>query len=194
MVQCRFSQQVWTLIYKVLNLKIVWMGSTLTTCFKVWLRQCPTRSLFLSLICWQLWLERNEVIFENDCSSIFLVLHRNLICLGKSLTLQHPSFPLHTPSVLKEGIPTGWFDRAAQLHGQLSGARGVIRINKHTVFKWTFNCGLGTNTRVELLGVWALLTLASRLHILDLQVFGNSRIIIDWLNKKGNLQVIKLEC
>jgi hypothetical protein len=32
------------------------------------------------------------------------------------------------------------------------------------------------------------------LHILDLQVFGDSRIIIDWLNKKGNLQVITLEC
>jgi hypothetical protein len=33
-----------------------------------------------------------------------------------------------------------------------------------------------------------------RLHILDLQVFGDSRIIIDWLNQKGKLQVISLEC
>jgi hypothetical protein len=39
-----------------------------------------------------------------------------------------------------------------------------------------------------------MLTLATRLHIVDLQVFGDSRIIIDWLNGKGKLQVNALEC
>jgi ribonuclease HI len=81
--------------------------------------------------------------------------------------------------VLKEGVPAGWFDRATQIHGQLSGAGGVISIDEHTEYMWMFNCGLGTNTRAELLGVWELLTLASRLHLHDLQVFGDSRIVID---------------
>jgi len=80
-----------------------------------------------------------------------------------------------------------WFDGVAQSNGQLSGAGGLITTNENTVYKWTFNCGLGTNTREEIHGVWATLTLASRLHIVDLQVFGDSKIIIDWLNDKGNL-------
>jgi hypothetical protein len=59
---------------------------------------------------------------------------------------------------------------------------GVIRVNSHTKYKWLLNCGQGTNTREIFLGVWALLFLALRLHIYDLQVVGDSKIIIDQLN------------
>jgi ribonuclease HI len=96
--------------------------------------------------------------------------------------------------VLKEGVPIGWFDGVAQVRGQISGAGGVIKINSHTEYRWMLNCGPGTNTRAEFLGVWALLTLASRLHLQDLQVFGDSKIVIDWLNHKCVLQVLNLEC
>jgi hypothetical protein len=43
------------------------------------------------------------------------------------------------------------------------------------------------------MGVWALLTLASRLFIYDLHVKGDSMIVINWLREKGRLQVISLE-
>jgi ribonuclease HI len=68
----------------------------------------------------------------------------------------------------------------------------VIRINDKYVYKWTYNCGPGTNTRAELLGVWATLSLTTRLNIDVLQVFGDSKIVIDWLNSRGKLQVISL--
>jgi hypothetical protein len=51
---------------------------------------------------------------------------------------------------------------------------------------------MGTNTREELLGVWASLTLAHRLGIEQLQVLGDSKTVIDWLNFKSNLQVSSL--
>jgi ribonuclease HI len=96
--------------------------------------------------------------------------------------------------VLKEGLPTRWFDGAAQIRGQLSGVGGVIMIDEHTEYRWMFNCGLGMNPRAELLGIWALLTLASSLHLQDLQVFGDSMIVIDRLNQKDILQVLNLDC
>jgi ribonuclease HI len=70
----------------------------------------------------------------------------------------------------------------------------VIKINDHSTYRWTLNCGNGTNTRAELLGVWASLTLASRLSITDFLVLGDSKIVIDWLNRKGALQVVTLDC
>jgi ribonuclease HI len=88
----------------------------------------------------------------------------------------------------------GWFDGAALSNGLQSGAGGMIKINDNTIYKWTFNCGPGTNTRAELLGVWETLFLATRLHITDLQVIRDSKIIIDWCNGKGRLQVITLDC
>jgi len=50
----------------------------------------------------------------------------------------------------------GWFDGAAQKNGQYSGVGGVVRVSDHQSYKWTFSCGLGTNTREELLGIWAI--------------------------------------
>jgi ribonuclease HI len=52
----------------------------------------------------------------------------------------------------------------------------------------------GTNTRAELLGAWALLTLANRLSLQSIHIMGDSKIIIDWLRGKGRLQVISLDC
>jgi ribonuclease HI len=68
----------------------------------------------------------------------------------------------------------------------------LIRITKNSFYKWTFNCGPGTNTRAELLGAWATLYLASRLHIESLQILRDSRTIIEWLNNMGDLQAISL--
>jgi len=92
-----------------------------------------------------------------------------------------------------EGL-TGWFDGATTTFGNCSGAGGILKITDHKIFKWTINCGPGTNTRAELLGAWALLTLASRFAISELLVKGDLNIVIDWLQGKGSLQVLTLEC
>jgi hypothetical protein len=45
-----------------------------------------------------------------------------------------------------------WFDGVAQENGNLSGVGGIIKISRNTIYRWTFNCGMGSNTRAELLG------------------------------------------
>lgn len=56
------------------------------------------------------------------------------------------------------------------------------------------NCGPGSNTKAELLGIWALLTLTNSLNIYDLQMFGDSRTVNDCLNHNCALQVCDLIC
>jgi ribonuclease HI len=91
------------------------------------------------------------------------------------------------------GDMMGWFDGTTQKHGQLSNAGGAIRCTDHLSYKWTFNCGEGTNTRAKLLGVWDTLIVASRLDLKHIKVLGDSQIIIDWLNNKGKLRVLALD-
>jgi ribonuclease HI len=79
-----------------------------------------------------------------------------------------------------------WFDGAAQQNGKLSGVGGVIKINEQTEYRWTLNCGSGTNSKAELMGAWATLILASRLSVSDIHVLGDSKIVIDWLNRERN--------
>jgi len=114
--------------------------------------------------------------------------------LGNSQVHKLPSLPQRTPPFPKEGRPTGWFDGVALERGQISGAGRVIKLNPDTEFRWMLNSGSSMNNRVDLLGVWDLLNLASRLHLLDLKVFGDSRIVIDWLNQNCVLHVLNLAC
>jgi ribonuclease HI len=94
--------------------------------------------------------------------------------------------------VISEGLPTGWFDGAAHSNGLNCGAGGLIRVSKNSCYCWTLNCGPDTNTKAELMGAWASLLLATRLNLFDFQLLGDSKIVIDWLNSKGKLQVSSL--
>jgi ribonuclease HI len=68
----------------------------------------------------------------------------------------------------------------------------MIKASTTSIYRWTLCCGPGTNTRAELLGAWATLLLASRLNIDRLHLIGDSKLIINWLNQKGNLHTITL--
>jgi ribonuclease HI len=62
-----------------------------------------------------------------------------------------------------------------------------------SVIRWVYNCGRGTNTRAELMGVWATLMLASHLSLHRLQILGDSKVVIDWLSNRGRLQACAIE-
>ena len=54
-------------------------------------------------------------------------------------------------------------------------------------------CGCGTNTRAKILAPWGLLYFALQKGIFDLHVFGDSKILIEWVNDKVVLHVALLD-
>ena len=70
---------------------------------------------------------------------------------------------------------------------------GVIKSIDKLVYRWHLNCGGGTNSKAELMGIWATLTLANHLVIHRLQAFGDSKVIIEWLNDRGKLDICTIE-
>jgi len=93
----------------------------------------------------------------------------------------------------KRDSALAWFDGATQKDGSLCGAGGVIKTLEALVFKWTFNCDRGTNTKDELLGAWAIVLLVNSLSISNIHVLGDLKVVIDWLLNKGSLQVSAVE-
>ena len=63
---------------------------------------------------------------------------------------------------------------------------------EHIVFKLRVGYGRGTNTRGELLVIWCLLYFAHLKHLTHLQSASDSKVIIDWMTKKGRLQVAQV--
>jgi ribonuclease HI len=193
-LDCAFTQELWNSLRMYLNYSGFWVGNNLIDCFKQWLAQNSQLPTLLALICWSIWRECNSAVFDDNIPKTHKVIHSSLLVLRDYkktpkvyvLRLKH--------SFLDEGGTVGWFDGATSSTGLNSGAGGIIRINEQSRYKWLLNCGPGTNTRAELLGVWALLPLASHLSIQELHVLGDSKIIIDWLKGKGRLQVVSLDC
>jgi len=60
-------------------------------------------------------------------------------------------------------------------------------------FEVWMGCGSGSNTRVEMLALWMLLSFACWLGISKLQVLGDSQVILEWANQKYKLQVASLQ-
>jgi ribonuclease HI len=139
-------------------------------------------------------LARNAAIFEDKSPLIHLVTKNIIAVIDCPITLTKDPPTCRSTITLPSDKFITWFDRAAQLDGILCGAGGYILINSHTSIKWTINCGQGTNTKAKLMGVWASLILAHRLNIEVMLLLGDSKVIIDWINGKADLQAIALEC
>jgi ribonuclease HI len=192
-IDCTFTKLVWNKLTLVLNLPNMWTGSTLHDCLENWASTYFTLPHLPDLVCWFIWLTRNRELFENTSVSLNFVCFRILGEL-KIEKKKRTSAPRFIQPILHMIGNNAWFDNTSQNSGLQCGVGGCILLSDGTKITWTFNYGAGSNTKAELLGVWATLLLASRHNILDLDVRGESKIIIDWLIKKGHIKVISLEC
>jgi ribonuclease HI len=86
-----------------------------------------------------------------------------------------------------------FFYGAALSTGSCCGAGGTFKSHPQRTTKWFLNCGRGSNTKAELLGLWATLMIASCWYLNHLHVIGDSKVIIDWINNKSSLQSIHVE-
>jgi ribonuclease HI len=146
-----------------------------------------------ALTCWYIWLERNKAIFEERSPSVSAVVYKILGSHTWLLQSLKPT-PIRVCTITyQEGYSITCFDGVAILGGKHFGAGDIIKLPRSTVYKWYINCGERTNTKAELMGVWDTLTLAIMWSIQKIQILGDSKVIIDWLNLKSNLQVIDIE-
>jgi ribonuclease HI len=191
-IDCSFSRSVWNLISPALTPSSTWTGTSPSICFQNWSRVSTNQVKIPILLCWLLWKNRNTALFEDKPPSV----HRVACSILAEITVDRNQPPISTPCRPIFTIPldrvVAWFDGAAQHDGLYCGAGGKITINPQTSYRWTLNCGQGSNMKAELMGAWASCILASRLHISELLLLGDSKITIDWLNGHADFHVADL--
>ena len=74
----------------------------------------------------------------------------------------------------------------------IGGSGFVIFINDSHFYRFSMGCGSSTNTRAELLAIWALLRVGLLMGIPLQLIYGDSIIIISWLNNISALDVATL--
>ena len=75
----------------------------------------------------------------------------------------------------------------------IGGAGICIWLNDQHFLSIQLGCGSSTNTRVELLALWASLYIAKDIGFPYLHIFGNSSVIINWEKGESTLDMVNLE-
>ena len=65
----------------------------------------------------------------------------------------------------------------------------MIFINDSHFFSFSMGCGRSTNTRAELLALWAILRVGILMGIPMKLIYGDSMVVISWLNRISALDV-----
>ena len=63
----------------------------------------------------------------------------------------------------------------------------IISIKRHHSIRLWIEVGMGTNTHVELLTLCGLLWFAKTKGTLEIQIVGDSKVVIDWANDTSSL-------
>ena len=89
-------------------------------------------------------------------------------------------------------MEVGFFDGASQDGGRRCRDGSLLISLELGKFSIIWNCGVGTNSRAELLALWSLLSFASNLGISSLQIFGDSKLIVDWYKDQADFRSLSL--
>ena len=80
-----------------------------------------------------------------------------------------------------------FFNGAIQGEPPLGGAGVVIYFSSKRKMLVKYAMGQATNNRVELATLWETLKLAHNNQIQDIQIFGDSKVVVDWVNGRNNI-------
>jgi ribonuclease HI len=107
---------------------------------------------------------------------------------------EHQKLPKLKSKRIISGLPMtdflvkGFFDGVSQRG--FCGAGFVLQLNHLRYFIGWMVRGVGMNTKVEMLGLWTLLTLDLKLGMGCFHVFGDSQVVINWILGKGEIRSI----
>jgi hypothetical protein len=78
LIHCDFTKVVWQRLLMHFSLNLLWNGSTVSDCFNVWSTEKSAPVCLAVHACWQIWIERNKVLFDDRPPSLLAVVHRIL--------------------------------------------------------------------------------------------------------------------
>ena len=188
-LDCPFTKRAFDVLYDHYGICSYSKG-TVRLYLEHWFLSYSTDSaiLFLPLfLLWNIWKLRNGCIFEDKQPSIYAIFLQTVALLHlypvpkKKVKYRNIGTP---PQII---YPCGFFDGAAA--GNIEGSGFMIHLSGTHCLYFSLGCGSSTNTRSELLALWALLSMTKHMGIPMLTIFGDSLVIISWANRICSLNL-----
>lgn len=183
---CEVTKELWNQVTQALNIITVWQGEDIPSAWEQWWNAVASeksRNLPL-LVSWYIWNRRNAIIFED------YIANWNL--LPPSICVTYLEIPFENkqntpknimPEIINKDMPWAYFDGAAQRQG--CGGAILLHLSDSHYYYLRLGLGPGTNNHAELITLRHLLYFALSKNCRQLQIFGDSKIVIDWVNYKS---------
>eukprot|EP00253_Pinus_taeda_P020940 PITA_20940 len=191
-LNCNITLQFWnTLINHFPHLKN-WQGNNILDAWENWFLNHSGKSCNIPLLaCWAVWIARHQAIFNQKAPHWPTILHHtiadyNLIPDEESSA---PARIIRQVNIDKSK-PWAFFDGSAQEVGCGGGA--ILYLNDTHCYKIQINLGRGTNNFAELCTAKHIIHFAIQKHCSHLQLFGDSKIVCNWLNDASHCHAFSL--
>eukprot|EP00253_Pinus_taeda_P026822 PITA_26822 len=182
-LQCRATRSVWCNIKPHINYAGEWSGLDMIRAWTDWGKnKNGSKMINLPIIVnWAIWKSRNNIIFENKPIH-WPLLEASIIAALRELPdppPQNARLP-GPPPPIDSSKPWAFFDGAANTHS--CGGGFILHLNENHHFRIKAGLGAGTNNFAELITLRHLLHFALRHHCANINIYGDSQIIINWIN------------
>lgn len=190
-ISCPYAGQVLAMISEKLKTQESWNKTSLEKCYRSWIqdRSVSFYAGLPSIMVSNIWWAWNNAVFNDK-----LVPPEVRASLTLSMAEEFKEDPrtqkVHCPipRAIDYTIPWGYFDAASQGHPP-NCVVGVVPFLSHSHYiHIRYTPGGGTNSRAELIALWTLLEAEKEKNVTKLQVFGYSKMAIDWANGKISMQ------
>jgi len=179
-LQCPVALMIWHFVCAELQVSMTWRQSTLSICFDRWIIEHKEHKSLPLFICWGIWLLRNGIIFE-DRPLNWMNSGIKIISFFKEFFKETKRSRIRVVPPLDTNYElVGFFDGAAA-NGR-GGCGFILYYSKDHYFRGWTGLKISTNNLSELFAVWSLLYWAHLLNFNTLRIFGDSLIVINWLN------------
>jgi len=191
-LNCNITLQFWnTLINHFPHLKN-WQGNNILNAWENWVMYHSGKSCNIPLLaCWAVWIARNHAIFNNKAPHWPTILHHTIADYNL-IPDEESSAPARIIKQVNidKSKPWAFFDGSAQDVGCFGGA--ILYLNDTHCYKIQINLGRGTNNFAELSTAKHIIHFAIQKHCSHLQLFGDSKIVCNWLNDASHCHAFTL--
>jgi ribonuclease HI len=193
---CSFTSRVWELVSQKVGIPLIHLDENLEEWLDAWCKDsdCKLVASLPSIVVYFIWWVRNMYIFQNKSiptEVVVEIIYQMVIFYKKDPEKKKRRIP--TMPELIEETPWGFFDGTSQGHPLVCGVGAVLYINENHHFEVCYTPGRGSNMKAELTAIWALVFLTISLNLRKLQIFGDSQVVVDWINGKTHIQVARLQ-
>jgi len=185
--QCCLSQQLWRDLAAHFGFPYI-SHASFSDAFIWWsCQKASWRPIFIFSL-WYIWKWRNHFIFQ-ERKDPFNFVFDNIVSSIESIpvktSLEHKSKQADFPTE-QMPIPRAFFDRAC--HDDICGCGVYIIMENNLQYQIHWNGGLGSTIKAEAMALTSLLSMCHFLNIQSLQIYGDSKVIIEHVTEKHHIK------